>query len=53
MSDILVTRLDIIPITILDQIQSQMDPDALVNRVVIVESIERDIPNIVSGSYHK
>ena len=59
MSDILVTRLDnipitrldAIPITILDEIQSQMDPDALVNRIVIVESIERNIPNTISEYY--
>ena len=51
LSDISITRLDNVPLTILDDIQSEMGPNELVNTVVVIESIDRDIPNIISGSY--
>ncbi len=51
LDDISVTRLDAISISILDEIQSNMDPSELVNRVIVIESEERNIPNIMSNKY--
>jgi len=41
--DFSVTRLDDIPIRILDEIQSSMSPNALVNRVFILDVERRNI----------
>jgi len=41
--DFPVTRLDEIPIHILDDIQASMDPNALVNRVFMLDSQRRNV----------
>jgi len=43
LDDFSVTRLDYIPIAILDDIQSSMDPNALVNRVFIMDVERRNV----------
>jgi hypothetical protein len=43
LDDVSVTRLDDFPIAILDDIQSSMSPNALVNRVVILDSERRNV----------
>ena len=43
LDDIPVERLDDISITILDDIQSSMDPNALVNRVFMMDSERRNV----------
>ena len=52
LDDISITRLDNIPITILDEIQT-LDPNALVNRVFMMQSIEKNIsiPELISEKY--
>jgi hypothetical protein len=37
-----VTRLDDIPITILDEIRMEMGPDALINRIFILDEDRRN-----------
>ncbi|MGV8171673.1 MAG: hypothetical protein ACP5OA_03185 [Candidatus Woesearchaeota archaeon] len=43
LDDISVTRLDEVPIRILDDIQSSMSPNALVNRVFILDTERRNV----------
>jgi hypothetical protein len=43
LSDIPTVRLDELPMTILDDIQDSMDPNASVNRVVILDEIRRNV----------
>ena len=43
LDDFSVTRLDDVPIKILDYIQSSMSPNALVNRVFILDVERRNI----------
>jgi hypothetical protein len=43
LSDIPVERLDEFPISIMDNIQSSMDPNEPVNRVIILDEIRRNI----------
>jgi hypothetical protein len=43
LDDIPLTRLDAVPIRILDEIQSSMSPNALVNRVFILDVERRNI----------
>lgn len=43
LSDIPTTRLDSTPVTILDDIQSSMDPNALVNRVFRLDVERRNV----------
>jgi hypothetical protein len=43
LDDIPLTRLDAVPIRILDDIQSSMSPNALVNRVFILDVERRNI----------
>lgn len=43
LDDIPATRLDEIPITIMDDIQMSMGPDALVNRVFILDTERRNV----------
>jgi hypothetical protein len=43
LDDISMTRLDDIPIRILDDVQSSMSPNALVNRVFILDVERRNI----------
>lgn len=43
LSDIPMVRLDELPMTILDEIQDSMDPNASVNRVVILDEVRRNV----------
>jgi hypothetical protein len=43
LDDIPMTRLDNIPIHILDEVQSSMSPNALVNRVFMMDAERRNV----------
>ncbi len=43
LDDVPMTRLDDVPISIMDEIQMSMGPDALVNRVFIMDAERRNV----------
>jgi hypothetical protein len=43
LDDISMTRLDIIPIHILDEVQSSMSPNALINRIFMMDADRRNV----------